>query len=65
MPRAEANAMVLKLLEKYEHVFRMENGNEGAPFDEAYDMETIEPVPAWQQMYDEVVAELREMGLEL
>lgn len=63
MTRAEANEIVLKLLEKYEHVFEMEDGNAGAPFDESYDMETIEPVPAWQQMYDEVKAELTKMGI--
>ncbi len=65
MTRAQANEIVLQLLAKYEHVFSMEGGNYGAPFDESYDMETIEPVPAWQQMYEEVKEELRGMGLEL
>lgn len=63
MTRAQANEIVLKLLEKYEHVFRMEGGNKGVRFDKAYNMETIEPVPEWQQMYDEVKAELAEMGI--
>ena len=65
MTRAEANEIVLKLLEKYEHVFGMEDGNAGKCFDEAYDMETIEPLPEWQQMYEEVKAELKELGLDL
>ncbi|MBR2187818.1 MAG: monomethylamine:corrinoid methyltransferase [Eubacterium sp.] len=65
MTRAQANELVLKLLAKYEHIFEMEGGNAGQPFDVSYNMETIEPVPEWQQMYDEVVAELKEMGLEL
>lgn len=65
MTRAQANEIVLKLLDKYEHILRKEGGNMGVPFDEAYDMETITPLPAWQQMYDEVKAELIEMGLEL
>ena len=64
MTRAKANEIVLKLLEKYEHVFRMEDGNKGVCFDEAYDLETVQPVPQWQQMYDEVKAELSEMGIE-
>ena len=64
MTRAQANEIVLKLLEKYEHVFKMEDGNKGARFDVAYDMETIEPVPEWQQMYEEVKAELTEMGIQ-
>ena len=65
MTRSQANEIVLKLLEKYEHVFGMEDGNAGKPFDEAYDMETIEPLPEWQKMYEEVREELCEMGLEL
>lgn len=64
MTRKEANEIVLKLLEKYEHVFRMEGGNKGVRFDEAYNMETIEPVPQWQQMYEEVKAELTKMGIQ-
>ncbi len=64
MTRAKANEIVLKLLEKYEHVFRMEDGNKGVCFDEAYDMKTIQPVPQWQQMYEEVKAELSEMGIQ-
>lgn len=64
MTRREANAIVLKLLAKYEHVFRMEDKNKGKRFDEAYDMETVTPVPAWQKMYDEVKTELSEMGIQ-
>ena len=58
------NEIVLKLLEKYEHIFEMEDGNAGQPFDVSYNMETIEPVPEWQAMYDEVKAELTEMGIK-
>lgn len=65
MTREQANEIVLKLLDKYEHVFQKEGGNMGVPFDEAYDMETITPLPAWQQMYDEVKAELIEMGVQM
>jgi len=65
MTRQEANDLVLKLLAKYEHIFGQEGGNDGQPFDVSYNMETIEPVPEWQQMYEEVTADLREMGLEL
>lgn len=63
MTRAEANDIVLRLLEKYEHVFAMEDKNAGKRFDEAYDMQTLEPVPAWQRMYDEVKEELRALGI--
>lgn len=65
MTRAQANEIVLKLLEKYEYVFQKEGGNMGVPFDEAYDMETITPLPAWEKMYEEVKAELIEMGIQM
>ena len=65
MTRAQANEIVMKLLEKYEYVFQKEGGNMGVPFDEAYDMETITPLPAWEKMYEEVKAELIEMGLQM
>ena len=65
MTRAQANDIVLKLLEKYEYVFQKEGGNMGVPFDEAYDMETITPLPAWEKMYEEVKAELIEMGVAM
>ncbi|MCI6006272.1 MAG: monomethylamine:corrinoid methyltransferase [Blautia sp.] len=64
MTRCEANEIVLKLLEKYEYIFQKEGGNPGVPFDEAYNMETITPVPQWEHMYEEVKAELAEMGIK-
>lgn len=63
MTREKANEIVLKLLDKYEHVFNMEDGNKGVAFNEAYDMETITPVSAWQKMYEEVKAEVAAMGV--
>jgi methylamine---corrinoid protein Co-methyltransferase len=60
----EANALVLKLIEKYEHIFEMPEGNPGARFDQAYDLQTVRPVPEWQRLYDEVKTEVRGIGLE-
>ena len=54
---------MLRLLQKYEHVFDDPAGNPGRRFDQAYDLQTLKPVPAWQQMYEDVKAEVREMGL--
>jgi len=59
----QANQIVTNLLSRYEHVFQMQNGNPGVRFDKAYDMKTIQPVPAWLQLYDEVKTEVRKMGL--
>jgi len=60
---SQANQMVAGLLSRYEHVFQMRNGNPGVRFDKAYDLKTLQPIPAWQRLYDEVKAEVREMGL--
>jgi methylamine--corrinoid protein Co-methyltransferase len=60
----EANSIILKLLEKYEHIFDRPEGNPGVRFDAAYDLKTMKPVPEWERMYREVKTELQEMGLE-
>lgn len=60
---SEANRIVAFLLKKYQHVFEMSKGNPGVRFDRAYNLKTLQPVPAWQRLYDEVKAEVREMGL--
>ena len=59
----EANFIVSGLISRYEHVFKAKGGNPGVPFDQAYDLATLTPVPAWQALYREVKAELRTMGL--
>ena len=59
----EANKMVLLLLTKYEHVFDKPEGNPGVSLDEAYDIQVMKPIPEWQQMYEQVKVEVREMGL--
>ena len=41
----------------------MEDKNKGKRFDEAYDMETVTPIPEWEAMYVEVKEELRTMGI--
>jgi methylamine--corrinoid protein Co-methyltransferase len=61
----DANRMVTALLAKYEQVFQKPGGNPGAPFDQAYDLRTLQPAAEWARMYSEVKAELRQMGLPL
>jgi methylamine---corrinoid protein Co-methyltransferase len=60
-----ANALVLKLVEKYEHIFKQPGGNPGVSFEQAYDLQTLQPVPPWQRLYEQVKDEVREMGLSL
>jgi methylamine--corrinoid protein Co-methyltransferase len=59
----EANDLVVKLLTKYEHVFDLPGGNVGVSIDHAYDMKTLRPLPEWQQLYEEVKADVKAMGL--
>jgi methylamine--corrinoid protein Co-methyltransferase len=60
-----ANELVLKLLEKYEHVFRQAGGNPGVSFEQAYDVETLKPRPEWQRLYETAKAELKQMGMAI
>jgi methylamine--corrinoid protein Co-methyltransferase len=60
----EANRIVLALLAKYEHLFaRGAPARPGLPFDEVYDLATLQPTPAWQASYEQVRREIRAMGL--
>ena len=62
----QANLIVLKLLEKYEHLFKKDAAeNGGQPFDEVYDVNTIKPNPFWNEKYVKVKQDLRGLGLAL
>jgi methylamine--corrinoid protein Co-methyltransferase len=61
--REEANEIVRRLLAIYEP--GLPAGPIGKPFDEVYDLSTLQPTPEWLGMYEEVKAELVEMGLPL
>jgi len=40
-----------------------DGGNPGVAFNQAYDLQTLTPVPVWVRMYQEVKSEIRNMGL--
>ena len=61
----EANDWVLRLLPRYEHVFTLEGGNPCLPFDQVYDLSTVQPLDFWRKMYEKVRAELLGLGLLL
>lgn len=63
MNLAEANMLANRLIQKYEHIFDLPDGNTGKPFDQAYDRESLQPRHTWQVMYEEVKEEVRAMGL--
>jgi methylamine--corrinoid protein Co-methyltransferase len=62
---SSAEALIQQLLPHYQHVFDLQGGNPGLPFDQVYDLQTLQPVPAWQQIYEEVVLELDKLGLDI
>jgi methylamine---corrinoid protein Co-methyltransferase len=64
LDRDAANALILRLLERYEHVFSQPGGNPGVRFDQAYNCSTLEPQPEWAQMYADVKNDLSSMGLK-
>ena len=61
----EGNKIILKLLEKYEHVFEQKGGNPGESIEIAYDLETLKPIPEWNKMYEQVISELEHLGLKI
>ena len=61
MTRAQVNDLVLKLLERYEHVFA--TGNEGSHFGQVYDTVTCQPRESWLAVYEQVKDELAQLGL--
>lgn len=65
LKRSEANELIQNLLGRYEHVFALEEGNPGLPFEEAYDMVRVQPKPEWLAMYEKVKLELKDFGLSI
>jgi hypothetical protein len=63
MGRGQANELVARLLPLYESDLSAKPI--GSPFEEVYSIDTIEPTPSWQTMYEEVRSELVDMGLPL
>jgi len=61
----EANTLVKKLLAKYEHVFIQPGGNPGKPFEQAYDVDILQPRLAWFSMYEQVRQEVEALGLRI
>lgn len=63
LSRDEANEIVGKLILKYAD--RQANKPIGMPFDQVYDLTSIEPTSEWQGIYDEVCEEMKVFGLDL
>ena len=60
--RKTADRLVKYLLSKYED--KLKDAPDGDTFEKLYDMETLEPLPHYQQLYGEVKAEFENQGLK-
>ncbi len=65
MELEEADNLVQTLLSRYEHIFSDGRDHAGLRFDQVYDMVTLQPKPEWMQLYEQTVADLRSLGLQL
>ncbi len=63
LTRKEADPLVRKLVEKFKD--NQKSMPTGKPFNEVYDVETVQPKPEWQKTYEEVVTMDIEKELEL
>lgn len=61
--REQADTMIRSLLSGYDYV--LNKSNEGLPFEEVYDLETMSPKAFWQNIYDDVAEELDKLGLSI
>jgi methylamine---corrinoid protein Co-methyltransferase len=63
LTREHANELLSQIVPLY--VDELPNKPIGKPFEEVYDVETVEPTAEWQGIYDEVKEELIDMGMPL
>jgi methylamine--corrinoid protein Co-methyltransferase len=63
MSREQADEIVKMALAQYEHL--QDKKPVGQPFQEVYDLATLQPTPEWEGMYEEVGKESKEWGLTL
>jgi methylamine--corrinoid protein Co-methyltransferase len=63
LTREQANGLVQECLRRYEGSF--EDPAPGNPFPDLYDLETLEPLDAWVEVYHAVRSEIQEMGLDV
>ena len=61
LDRKQAEKIIKFLLGKYEN--NLKDAPAGDTFENLYDQRTLQPISAYQQLYDEVKTELRQMGL--
>lgn len=63
MSREEADPIVLQLIDKFKDEQKLLK--KGKPFDECYDLETLEPTAEWQGVYEKARQEMIALGIPL
>jgi methylamine--corrinoid protein Co-methyltransferase len=63
MTRQEADPLVKQLIGLYKD--GQKENKIGKPFPEVYDLDTLEPTPEWMAVYEQVINELGDMGLNI
>lgn len=63
MTRKDADPIVRTLMDKYRDT--QKDMKVGKPFDEVYNLDSLEPTDEWMALYEQACAELIEMGLPL
>ena len=61
LSRDEADPLVKKLISLYKD--GQPEMKFGKRFDEVYDLESLEPLPIWLEVYEQVYEEIRDMGV--
>jgi methylamine---corrinoid protein Co-methyltransferase len=62
MSREQANEIAKTFIPKYED--QLKEQPDGLSFQECYDLDTMQPIPEWQRMYDEVKEEANQAGFK-
>jgi methylamine--corrinoid protein Co-methyltransferase len=62
LDRSQALKIVTYLLEKYEN--NLKDPPAGDTFEGLYNQKTLRPIPAYMNLYNDVKAELRNLGLQ-
>lgn len=60
-----AEGLIQRILDRYEMIFSNPDGNPGKRFDRVYDLNTLRPTREWEETYQTVKAEMRELGLDV
>jgi len=63
MSREQGNEIAKRFIPKYEGI--LATPPDGRPFQELYNLDTLQPIAEWRQMYEEVKAEAIDAGLPL